>query len=54
MLRELAKAKPGQVELLRKLWMFDHEAFPVEGSGGLEKAGREAPQDDRCLVQAGR
>ena len=50
-LREQAKSPPGQVELLRKLWMFDNEAFPIEGIREvLEKAGRESPQDDRVWL----
>ncbi len=51
LLRERGRGSPGRVELLRKLWLFDSEAFPIQGIREvLERAGREAPEDDRVWL----
>ncbi len=51
LLREQSRRSGFRAEVLRKLWLFESEAFPVEGVREiLDKAGREAPEDDRVWL----
>jgi len=51
LLRKQWRSAREPAEVLRKLWQFDTEAFPTEGVRDvLEKAGREAPDDDRVWL----
>ncbi len=49
--REALHEASNPVDVLRTLWFLDTEPFPIEGvSDVLEKAARQAPQDDRVWL----